>query len=65
MAEVLRRHGLPVLPREIGFTDDEFVQAVEFAPQTRPGRYTILEHLDLTTDQIKDVYADYVKAIGS
>jgi glycerol-1-phosphate dehydrogenase [NAD(P)+] len=65
MAEVLRRHGLPVLPEEIGFTVDEFVRAVEFAPETRPGRYTILEHLDLKTDQIKDIYADYVKAIGS
>jgi glycerol-1-phosphate dehydrogenase [NAD(P)+] len=65
MAEVLRRHGLPVLPEEIGFTVDEFVRAVEFAPETRPGRYTILEHLDLKTNQIKDIYADYVKAIGS
>ncbi|MET9254821.1 iron-containing alcohol dehydrogenase family protein [Streptomyces sp. NPDC048182] len=65
MAGVLRRHGLPVLPEEIGFTPDEFVRAVEYAPQTRPGRYTILEHLALTTDQIKDQYADYVKAIGS
>ncbi|MFE7995505.1 iron-containing alcohol dehydrogenase, partial [Streptomyces shenzhenensis] len=65
MAEVLRRHGLPVLPHEIGFTQDEFVRAVEFAPETRPGRYTILEHLDLKTHQIKDIYADYVKAIGS
>ena len=37
MAEVLRRHGLPVLPEEIGFTADEFVKAVEYAPQTRPG----------------------------
>ncbi|MGW0823448.1 iron-containing alcohol dehydrogenase family protein [Streptomyces sp. NPDC002845] len=65
MAGVLRRHGLPVLPEEIGFAVDEFVRVVEFAPQTRPGRYTILEHLDLKTDQIKDAYADYVKAIGS
>ncbi|MEU3525764.1 iron-containing alcohol dehydrogenase family protein [Streptomyces sp. NPDC038707] len=65
MAGVLRRHGLPVLPEEIGFTVDEFVRAVEFAPETRPGRYTILEHLDLKTNQIKDTYADYVKAIGS
>ncbi|MGW3204307.1 iron-containing alcohol dehydrogenase family protein [Streptomyces sp. NPDC001135] len=64
-AEVLRRHGLPVLPEEIGFTVDEFVRAVEFAPETRPGRYTILEHLDLKPNQIKDTYADYVKAIGS
>ncbi|MGW7264003.1 iron-containing alcohol dehydrogenase family protein [Streptomyces sp. NPDC054842] len=65
MAEVLRRHGLPVTPEEIGFTAEEFVRVVEFAPQTRPGRYTILEHLDLTTDQIRDAYADYAKAIGS
>ncbi|CAM5628823.1 Iron-containing alcohol dehydrogenase family protein OS=Streptomyces alboniger OX=132473 GN=CP975_31210 PE=4 SV=1 [Streptomyces alboniger] len=65
MATVLRRNGLPVLPEEIGFTADEFVHVVEYAPQTRPGRYTILEHLDLKTEQIKDIYADYVKAIGS
>jgi glycerol-1-phosphate dehydrogenase [NAD(P)+] len=64
-AEVLRRHGLPVLPEEIGFTVDEFVQVVEFAPQTRPGRYTIIEHLDLKPNQIKDIYTDYVKAISS
>ncbi|WP_077801003.1 iron-containing alcohol dehydrogenase family protein [Streptomyces sp. JHA26] len=65
MAEVLRHHGLPVLPGEIGFDLDEFVQAVDYAPHTRPGRYTILEHLNLSTDQIRDAYADYVKAIGS
>ena len=65
MASVLRRHGLPVLPEEIGFSVDEFVRAVEFAPETRPGRYTILEHLDLKPDQIKDLYVDYVKTIGS
>jgi glycerol-1-phosphate dehydrogenase [NAD(P)+] len=65
MAEVLRRHGLPVLPEEIGFTVDEFVRVVEFAPQTRPGRYTILEHLDLKPHQIKDIYSDYAKAISS
>ncbi|NYV75234.1 iron-containing alcohol dehydrogenase family protein [Streptomyces sp. UH6] len=65
MAEVLRRHALPVLAEDIGFSAEEFVKVVEFAPETRPGRYTILEHLDLRTDQIKDAYADYVKAIGS
>lgn len=65
MVEVLRRHGLPVTPEEIGFTVAEFVQVVEYAPQTRPGRYTILEHLNLNSDQIKDAYADYAKAIGS
>ncbi|MGK5629229.1 iron-containing alcohol dehydrogenase family protein [Streptomyces sp. URMC 123] len=65
MVEVLRRHGLPVLPGEIGFTDAEFVEAVAYAPQTRPGRFTILEHLDLTTDEIRDAYADYAKTVSS
>jgi glycerol-1-phosphate dehydrogenase [NAD(P)+] len=64
-AEVLRRHGLPVLPEEIGFSPEEFVRAVEYAPQTRPGRFTVLEHLDLSTDQIRDAYADYAKTIRS
>lgn len=65
IAEALRRHGLPVLPTEIGFSEDEFVKAVEYAPQTRPGRYTILEHLDLSTDEIRDAYADHAKTISS
>ncbi|MEU5211057.1 iron-containing alcohol dehydrogenase family protein [Streptomyces sp. NPDC020742] len=65
MVEVLRRHGLPVTPGEIGFTDEEFVEAVAYAPKTRPGRYTILEHLDLSTDQIRDAYADYAQAVSS
>ena len=64
-AEVLRRHGLPVLPEEIGFSVDEFVRAVAYAPQTRPGRFTILEHLDLSTDQIRDAYSEYATTISS
>lgn len=34
-------------------------------PQTRPGRFTVLEHLSLSTDQIRDAYADYAKTISS
>lgn len=64
-AQVLRRHHLPVRPEDIGFSAAEFVRAVEYAPQTRPGRFTVLEHLNLSADQIKDAYADYAKAIGS
>lgn len=65
IAQTLRRHGLPVLAGEIGFTDKEFVDVVRFAPQTRPGRFTILEHLDLSATDIRDAYADYAKAISS
>ncbi|MCW5248929.1 iron-containing alcohol dehydrogenase, partial [Streptomyces sp. SHP 1-2] len=64
MADVLRRHGLPVLAGEIGFDDDEFARAVEFAPQTRPGRYTILEHLDLPPGRIRAAYAEYTASVG-
>ncbi|MEV5881128.1 iron-containing alcohol dehydrogenase family protein [Streptomyces sp. NPDC052020] len=64
MARVLRRHGLPVLAEEIGFGDDEFVRAVEFAPRTRPGRYTILEHLELSPARIREAYADYAASVA-
>jgi glycerol-1-phosphate dehydrogenase [NAD(P)+] len=43
----LTRHGLPRLPRDIGLSDAQFVQAVVHAPATRPDRYTVLEHLAL------------------
>ncbi|QMU76195.1 iron-containing alcohol dehydrogenase family protein [Streptacidiphilus sp. PB12-B1b] len=65
MAGVLRRHGLPVTADQIGFGDDEFVAAVHYAPQTRPGRFTILEHLDLDPSAIRDAYTDYVKHVSS
>ena len=46
----LARHGLPRTPADLGLTDEQFVEAVAYAPQTRPDRYTILEHLDLDDD---------------
>lgn len=65
MAEVLARHRLPVTAGQIGFSDEEFVAAVHYAPQTRPGRFTILEHLDLDPSAIRDAYTDYVKHVSS
>jgi glycerol-1-phosphate dehydrogenase [NAD(P)+] len=47
MADVLERHGLPLTPTEIELTESQFVEAVLYAPATRPDRFTILEHLDL------------------
>jgi glycerol-1-phosphate dehydrogenase [NAD(P)+] len=60
LVDVLRRHELPVLPKELGLDDSEFIQAVAYAPRTRPGRYTILEHLDLTEPDLADAVKDYV-----
>jgi glycerol-1-phosphate dehydrogenase [NAD(P)+] len=47
LAACLARHGLPRTPADLGLTEEQFAQAVVHAPQTRPDRYTILEHLGL------------------
>ena len=60
MAAVLTRHELPVTPSDLGLGIDQFVDAVTYAPQTRPGRFTILEHLNLTRPEIHDAVKDYV-----
>jgi glycerol-1-phosphate dehydrogenase [NAD(P)+] len=58
----LRRHDLPRLPADLGLSDDQFAEAVSYAPQTRPDRYTILEHLDLDDATIRARTTEYVKA---
>jgi glycerol-1-phosphate dehydrogenase [NAD(P)+] len=65
LATFLRHHGLPVIPDEMGLRDDQFAEAVLFAPRTRPGRYTILEHLDLDADAVADAVRDYVSSVGA
>jgi len=61
----LRRHGLPLVPADLGFSDEEFTRAVEAAPATRPGRYTILEHLDLDATAIRDAVDEYRRLLAS
>jgi glycerol-1-phosphate dehydrogenase [NAD(P)+] len=55
----LHRHGLPRVPADIGLTVGQFADAVVFAPQTRPDRYTILEHLALTPAVVLERVTDY------
>ena len=59
LVEALARHRLPTQPGDLGLDIEEFVQAVQYAPQTRPGRYTILEHLDLSENDIRDAVKEY------
>lgn len=47
IAGCLAHHGLPRTPTDLGLSRDQFVSAVLAAPDTRPDRYTILEHLAL------------------
>lgn len=61
----LARHGLPRTHRDLGLSDEQFAQAVEYAPRTRPGRYTILEHLDLGSDEIRRHVEAYADALDS
>ncbi|MDG4804124.1 iron-containing alcohol dehydrogenase family protein [Micromonospora sp. WMMD980] len=63
MSACLARHGLPRLPAEVGLTDDRFVEAVQFAPATRPDRYTILEHLAMSASETRERLADYAGAL--
>lgn len=63
MSECLGRHQLPRLPEDVGLTGEQFVDAVAFAPRTRPDRYTILEHLAMTPDEISRKLADYAEAV--
>ncbi|MEW9527097.1 iron-containing alcohol dehydrogenase family protein [Microbispora sp. NPDC049125] len=61
----LGRHGLPVTPGDVGLTAGQFTEAVMLAPSTRPGRYTILEHLRLSESEVRARVEDYVRAVGS
>jgi len=45
--------GLPTNYKELGLTKKQMIEAVSFAPQTRPNRYTILEKLNLSREQIE------------
>lgn len=61
----LRQHRLPVTPGDVGLTHEQFTEAVLLAPSTRPGRYTILEHLRLSEPEVRARVEDYVRAVGS
>jgi len=65
LAACLRRHGLPVVPADLGLTTDEFVAAVLHAPETRPGRYTILEHLALDDTAVRKQTEAFVEAYSA
>jgi glycerol-1-phosphate dehydrogenase [NAD(P)+] len=54
MTEALRRCDLPLTPGDLGLTSAEFAAAVDFAPQTRPDRFTILEHLAMSPEQVRE-----------
>ena len=64
MADCLARHQLPRNPQDVGLLPDQFVEAVAFAPRTRPDRYTILEHLAMSHDEIRRRLGEYAEALA-
>jgi glycerol-1-phosphate dehydrogenase [NAD(P)+] len=64
MADCLRRHRLPRTAADVGLDADQFVEVVEFAPHTRPDRYTILEHLAMSPAEIRRKLDQYVQAVA-
>jgi glycerol-1-phosphate dehydrogenase [NAD(P)+] len=64
VARCLAQHRLPVVPGDVGLTDEQFARAVVYGPQTRPGRYTILEHLALDEDAARKAVGEYVESYG-
>src|SRR4029078_13004867 len=61
----LARHGLPRHPADLGLSQSEFTKAVLHAPATRPGRYTILERLDLDERAITETVRGFLADGGS
>jgi glycerol-1-phosphate dehydrogenase [NAD(P)+] len=58
----LRAIGLPSAPQDLGLDEDGLVEVILHAPDTRPGRFTILEHSDLdeagARSLVKKLFAD-------
>jgi len=65
LAACLGRHGLARTPAEIGLTDAQFAAAVLAAPDTRPDRYTILEHLALDEAAVGDRVAGFLSRLSA
>lgn len=57
----LTRYGLPRVPADLDIGVDEFVAAVVEAPDTRPDRYTVLEHLAMDKQQITEQVHTYIE----
>ena len=64
-AFALSQHKLPVTASGLGFTAEEFAKAITKAPETRPDRFTILEHLNLNEKQILIKVKEFEAAIDA
>ncbi|MBW3604519.1 MAG: iron-containing alcohol dehydrogenase family protein [Actinobacteria bacterium] len=60
----LQRYGLPRVPADLGVSTDDFCAAVLEAPDTRPDRFTILEHLAMDKQEVRERVDAFIAAFG-
>jgi glycerol-1-phosphate dehydrogenase [NAD(P)+] len=63
LAQSLKRLGLPATPQDLNLSDEEVAQLLLKAPDTRPGRFTILEEADLDAASAARLVSRVQKAI--
>jgi glycerol-1-phosphate dehydrogenase [NAD(P)+] len=59
----LERYRLPRTPKDLGLTVDDLTRAVVEAPSTRPDRFTVLEHLDLSPTHARELMDAFVATV--
>jgi glycerol-1-phosphate dehydrogenase [NAD(P)+] len=64
LAGCLTRHELARGPEQLGLSEEQFAAAVMAAPETRPDRYTILEHLNLDEAAVAEQVRAFVARLG-
>ena len=53
LRRVLKAVGLPQAPADLGLSESDMVRLLLEAPDTRPGRFTILENADLNDERAR------------
>jgi len=64
IAQCLHRNGLPRTPTDIGLSEADFTEAVIAAPDTRPDRYTVLEHLALSGPEVRERVREFTARLA-
>jgi len=59
LIDFFARVKLPVSHKDLGLTDEQMVQVLLKAPETRPGRYTILEERKLDEKGVQQLLKDF------